>query len=137
MISSYNSTSQTIGVNEAYKFDTNRILTGCTVLHTPGTAVFTLTKPGYYYVTFNTTFTTTTTGDVIISLQNNGVTVPGATATESINTAGNAKSISFSTIIKVPPSCCAVNNNANLTFMVGGLAINATPASAVQITKLC
>ena len=136
MISAYNSTTQTVDVGAAYVFDTNRIVTGCTVGHVPGTTTFTLTKPGYYYVTFNTTFTTEATGNVTVELQNGGTAVPGATGTETITTAGDAKSISFASIVKVLPSCCAIDNTATLTFVVDGVVIDASTA-AVQITKLC
>ena len=136
MISSYNSTTQTVDVGAAYVFDTNRIVTGCTVGHVPGTTAFTLTKPGYYYVTFNTTFTTEATGNVTVELRNGGVAVPGATGTETITTVGDIKSIAFATIIKVLPSCCAIDNTATLTFVVDGVAVDAATAS-VQITKLC
>ena len=136
MISAYNSTAQAVDVGAAYVFDTNRIVTGCTVGHIPGATSFTLNKSGYYYVTFNTTFTTEATGNVIVELQNGGTAVPGATATETITTAGDVKSISFATIIKVLPSCCAIDNTATLTFVVDGIALNATTAT-VQITKLC
>lgn len=136
MISSYNATIQTVDVGSAYVFDTNRIVTGCTVGHVPGTSTFTLTKPGYYYVTFNTTFTTEAAGNVTVELQNGGIAVPGANATETITTVGNTKSIAFTTIIKVLPSCCAIDNTATLTFVVDGTAIDASTAN-VNITKLC
>jgi hypothetical protein len=136
MISSYNSTTQTVGVGAAYVFDTNRILTGCTVNHTAGTSTFTLAKPGYYYVSFNTTFTTEATGDVTVQLQNGGVAIPGANATETVTTVGNTKSIAFTTIVRVPPSCCAIDNTAKLTFVATGIALEATTAN-VNITKLC
>ena len=136
MISAYNSTTQTVDVGAAYVFDTNRIVTGCTVGHVPGTTSFTLTKPGYYYVSFNTTFTTEATGNVTVELRNGGVAVPGATGTETITTVGNIESIAFSTIVKVLPSCCAIDNTATLTFVVDGVAVDTTTA-AVQITKLC
>ena len=136
MISAYNSATQTVAIDGAYVFDTNRVATGCTVSHTPGTSTFTLNKPGYYYITFNTTFTTETTGDATVELQNGGTAVPGATGTETVTTAGNVKSISFATIIKVLPSCCAVDNTATLTFVATGIALDATVA-AVNITKLC
>ena len=136
MISTYNSTTQTVEVDGAYVFDTNRIATGCTVGHVPGTTTFTLTKPGYYYVTFNTTFTTATTGIATVELKNGGITVPGAIGAETVTTAGDTKSIAFATIIKVLPSCCAVDNTATLTFVVDGVAPTATVA-AVEITKLC
>ena len=136
MISSYNSTTQTVDVGAAYVFDTNRIVTGCTVGHVAGTSTFTLTKPGYYYVTFNTTFTTTTTGDVTVELRNGGTLIPGATGTETIATAGDTGSISFATIVKVLPSCCAIDNTATLTFVATGIALDATVAN-INITKLC
>ena len=136
MIGAYNAATQTVAVGGAYVFDTNRVVTGCTVGHTPGTTTFTLTKPGYYYVTFNTVFTTAETGTATVELQNGGVTVPGAIGSEAIATAGTTTSISFSTIVKVLPSCCAIDNTATLTFVATGLELEATIA-AVNITKLC
>ena len=136
MISTYNSTTQTVEVDGAYVFDTNRIATGCTVGHVPGTTTFTLTKPGYYYVTFNTTFTTATTGIATVELKNGGTTVPGAIGAETVTTAGDTKSIVFATIIKVLPSCPAIDNTTTLTFVATTLELEATTAT-VNITKLC
>lgn len=136
MISAYNSTTQTVEVDGAYVFDTNRIATGCTVGHVSGTTTFTLTKPGYYYVTFNTTFTTATTGIATVELKNGGTTVPGATGSETVTTAGDTKSIAFATIIKVLPSCPAIDNTTTLTFVATTLELEATTAT-VNITKLC
>jgi hypothetical protein len=136
MISTFNSTTQTVDVGGAYVFDTNRIVTGCTVGHVPGTSALVLNKPGYYYITFNTTFTTATTGDATVELQNGGIAVPGANATETVTTAGDTKSISFTTIVKVLPSCPAIDNTTTLTFVATGIALDATTA-AVSITKLC
>ena len=136
MISTYNAAAQTVAVDGAFVFDTNRIVTGCTVGHTPGTTTFTLNKPGYYYVTFNTTFTTDATGEATVELQNGGTAVPGANGSETITTAGATKSIAFSTIVKVLPSCCAIDNTATLTFVATGIELNVTTA-AVNITKLC
>lgn len=136
MISTYNSAAQTVEVDGAYVFDTNRVVTGCTVGHTPGTSAFVLNKPGYYYVTFNTIFTTADTGVATVELRNGGTLVPGATGSETIATAGDTASISFATIVKVLPSCAAIDNTATLTFVATGLALDATTA-AVSITKLC
>jgi hypothetical protein len=136
MISTFNSTTQTVDVGGAYVFDTNRIVTGCTVGHVPGTSALVLNKPGYYYITFNTTFTTATTGDATVELQNGGIAVPGANATETVTTAGDTKSISFTTIVKVLPSCPAIDNTTTLTFVATSIALDASTAS-VSITKLC
>ena len=136
MISSYEATTQTIATGGAYVFGTNRISTGCTIAHNAGSTTFTLAKPGYYYVTFNTTFTTDATGDATVELQNGGVAVPGASATETVTTIGNTKSLAFSTIIRVLPSCCAVDNSTTLTFVATGIDLTASTAN-VNITKLC
>ena len=136
MISAYNSATQTVATGGAFVFDTNRIVTGCTVGHVPGTSTFTLTKPGYYYVTFNTVLTTDATGTVTVELQNGGTLVPGAIGSETVTTAGDTKSISFATIVKVPPSCPMLNNTAILTFVATGIELDASTA-AVNITKLC
>ena len=136
MISTYNSTTQTVEVGGAYVFDTNRIVTGCTVGHVPGTSTFTLTKPGYYYVTFNTTFTTATTGIATVELRNGGTAIPGANGSETVTTAGDTKSIAFTTIVKVLPSCPAIDNTVTLTFVPTTLELEVTTAT-VNITKLC
>lgn len=136
MISSYNATTQTVDAGAAYVFDTNRIVTGCTVGHVAGASTITLNKPGYYYVTFNTTFTTTATGEVTVELQNGGTAVPGANGTVTIASVGDTNSIAFATIIRVLPSCCMVDNTAKLTFVATGIALDATTAN-VNITKLC
>ena len=136
MISSYISTTQTVGSGDPYVFNTNRIVTGCTVGHDAGSTTFTLRKPGYYYITVNTTFTTDDAGLATVELQNGGEVVPGATGSETITTAGDTKSIAFATIIKVLPSCCAIDNTATITLVNTGIDLTATTAN-INITKLC
>ena len=136
MISSYNSTIQTVDSGSAFVFDTNRIVTGCTVGHDAGTTTFTLNRPGYYYITFNTTFTTTETGIATVELRNGGISVPGASASETITTAGNTKALSFATIIRVLPSCPAIDNTATITLVATGIDMTETVAN-INITKLC
>ena len=135
MISSYNNTSQEVAINGLLTFTTDRILTGCTATRNGQT--FQLNKPGYYYVTFNADgAATTAVGDIVVVLQNNGVTIPGAIATFTTTVADDATNLAFSTIIRVPPSCCAVDNTANLTLVNTGVAATFTNAN-INITKLC
>ena len=135
MISSYNITSQAISTNGILAFTTDRILTGCTA--TRSGATFQLNKPGYYYVTFNADAAATETlGVLSMQLQNNGVAVPGAEASSTTTVAGNISNYAFSTIIRVPPSCCAIDNTASLTVVNTG--IDATYSNVnINITKLC
>ena len=135
MISSYNNTSQEVVINGLLTFTTDRILTGCTATRNGQT--FQLNKPGYYYVTFNADgAATTAVGDIVVVLQNNGVAVPGAIATFTTTVADDATNLAFSTIIRVPPSCCAVDNTANLTLVNTGVATTYTNVN-INITKLC
>ena len=135
MISSYNNTSQDVAINGLLTFTTDRILTGCTATRNGQT--FQLNKPGYYYVTFNADgAATTAVGDIVVVLQNNGVAVPGAIATFTTTVADDATNLAFSTIIRVPPSCCAVDNTANLTLVNTGVAATFTNVN-INVTKLC
>ena len=135
MISSYNNTSQDVAINGLLTFTTDRILTGCTATRNGQT--FQLNKPGYYYVTFNADgAATTAVGDIVVVLQNNGAAIPGAIATFTTTVADDATNLAFSTIIRVPPSCCAVDNTANLTLVNTGVAATYTNVN-INITKLC
>ena len=135
MISSYNTTTQAVLTDGLVNFSTDRILTGCTVTRNGNT--FQLNKPGYYYVTFNAVASATATlGDLTIALYNNGVAVPGALATTTTTVAGNNADYAFSTIIRVIPSCCMVDNTARLTLVNTG--VDATYENVnINITKLC
>ena len=135
MISSYNTTSQAIATNGLLDFTTDRILTGCTATRDGQT--FQLNKPGYYYVTFNAVAAATTTvGELTVELYNNGVAVPGAEASYTTTTAGDNSNYAFSTIIRVLPSCYAVNNTARLTVVNTGVDATYTNVN-INITKLC
>lgn len=135
MISSYNVTTQNVATNGTLTFTTDRILTGCTATRDGST--FQLNKPGYYYVTFNASGAATSeVGDIVVALVNNGVAVPGATVTVSPTVINSTRNFAFSTIIKVPPSCCAIDNTANLTIVNTGVAATFTNAN-INITKLC
>ena len=135
MISSYNNATQTVATNGLLTFTTNRILTGCTATRDGST--FQLNKPGYYYVTFNAVAAATeAVGELTIELQNNGVAVPGAEAASTTVTAGNNDNYAFTTIIRVLPSCCVVDNAAKLTLVNTGVPATFENVN-VNITKLC
>ena len=135
MINSYTITNQSVAVDDTLNFNVTRILTGCTVKHVDGSASFTLTKPGYYYVTFNADVLGTAAGNVTAELINGSVAVPGATATTTI-AIGETESIAFATIIRVLPSCAAIDNTTTLTILNTGVEVTYTNAN-INITKLC
>lgn len=135
MINSYSTISQAVAADGTINFDTTRILTGCTVKHTDGTPTFTLTKPGYYYITFNADVLGTVAGDVTAELINGTTPVPGATATTTI-AIGDTAGIAFATIVRVLPSCPAIDNTTTLTIQNSGIGATFTNAN-INITKLC
>jgi hypothetical protein len=135
MLSSYNITSQAVATGDLLTFTTDRILTGCTATRDGQT--FQLNKPGYYYVTFNAVAAATTTvGELTVELQNNGVAVPGAEASYTTTTAGDNSNYAFSTIIRVPPTCCPLIAGAKLTVVNTGVDATYTNVN-INITKLC
>lgn len=136
MINSYSTISQAVAADGTLNFDTTRVLTGCTVKHTDGTPTFTLTKPGYYFVTFDGTITDTAAGIVTVQLLNGGVAVPGAEASITNAAVTDERSFSFTTIIRVLPSCCAIDNTTTLTVANTGIAATYSVAN-INITKLC
>lgn len=135
MISSYGNNSQIIASEGAVTFDVNRIVTGCTITHAEGTPSFKLNKPGYYFVIFNGDVTGAT-GDVVIQLTSNGVIIPGSEATTTLGANTDTANISFSSIIKVLPSCAVIDNLQTLVFVNAGVEATFTNVNVI-ITKLC
>lgn len=135
MLSTYNISTQEVTTNGLLNFTTDRILTGCTATRSGNTIQ--LNKPGYYYVSFNAVGSATNTvGELSVSLQNNGVAVSGVTASVTTTVAGNNSTLAFSTIIRVQPSCCVIDNTAKLTFVNTGVDGTYTNVN-VNVTKIC
>ena len=135
MISTYTSISQAVAVDGTLNFDTTRVLTGCTVKHADGTPTFTLTRPGYYFVTFDGVVTADAAGTVTVELLNGADPVPGAIASTALAADGIA-TLNFSTIVRVLPSCPAIDNTTKLSVLNSGIGATFTSAN-INITKLC
>lgn len=135
MISSYSITSQAVAADGTLNFDTTRVLTGCTVKHADGTPTFTLTKPGYYFVTFDGVISGTTAGTVAVELLNGTDVVPAALASTTV-AADDVATLNFTTIVRVLPSCPSIDNTTKLSVANTGVATTFTTAN-INITKLC
>lgn len=135
MISSYSITSQAVAADGTLNFDTTRVLTGCTVKHADGTPTFTLTKPGYYFVTFDGVISGTTAGIVTVELLNGTDAVPAALASTTV-AADDVATLNFTTIVRVLPSCPSIDNTTKLSVANTGVATTFTTAN-INITKLC
>lgn len=135
MINSYSLISQAVAADGTLNFDTTRVLTGCTVKHADGTPTFTLTKPGYYFVTFDGVITGTIAGIVTVELLNGADAVPAALASTTV-AADAVETLNFATIVRVLPSCPSIDNTTKLSVANTGVATTFTSAN-INITKLC
>lgn len=137
MLNTYTTTSQTLTTGQDLVFRINKIKTNCSITHTEGNSTITLNRPGFYLVSFNGTATSTTAPatSIILQLTNNGVLEPGAIA-EELPAANSPANLSFSTLIRVLPSCCAVSNKVNLTVRSTGVTADFTNVNLV-VTKIC
>jgi hypothetical protein len=135
MINSYSLISQAVAADGTLNFDTTRVLTGCTVKHADGTPTFTLTKPGYYYVSFDGVIAGTTAGTVTVELLNGADAVPAALASTTV-AADDVATLNFTTIVRVLPSCPSIDNTTKLSVANTGVATTFTSAN-INITKLC
>lgn len=89
------------------------------------------TERGFYKVNASVTAAPTAAGTVTVTMFNNGVAVPGATASGSVTTANNPTNVSFPADIYVPCGGPA----ANLTLVLTGTASNVTNV-AVTVEKV-
>lgn len=137
MVNSYTNTSQSLAANQAIPFLINDVLTGCTVTHDAGSTTFVLNKPGFYQVNFNGTGAVSgvASGPVTVTLYNNGSVVPGATATQTSASTTDIRTVNFTRLIRVLPSCPVINNKASLVFTNTGDAATFSNVNVV-ITKL-
>lgn len=123
-----NTSSQSVGVNTAVNLGTINRRFGCAL--NAGSTSVSISKPGYYAVTAVITFTAPATGVAAISLQQNGVQVPGATVADTVTTAVTEQNtMSLTAIVR------STSGNDTLTFVNTGIAI--TPSNvAVTAVKL-
>ena len=93
------------GVGQAIRGGSNSIILG---------------RTGYYKVNATVTFTAPVAGDVTITAQKNGVSIPGMTASTTITTATTEiDSVAISGVVKV----CCCDLPATITLVNEGVAI--------------
>lgn len=131
MLSANTNTTQALIVDGVVSFNNTVIQTGCTAVN--NTTSISLNKPGFYKVDFNATVSGV--GDVTLGLYNNGVIVNGAGGTVTVTATSNDV-IAFTTIIRVPRSCCLnTSTPALLTVRNTGVASNVTNAN-INVTRI-
>lgn len=73
---------------------------------------------GYYTIEGTVTITPTAAGNVTVVVQENGVPIPGATATGSVTTVGNSITLPLSTTIR--QGCCCESADAITCVLTAG-----------------
>lgn len=116
-LSAYSVSDQAVDVGDSIRYEFNRVHTGCSIKHSPGSAAVILAGAGLYSGTFNANFTADANGAATFQLYRNGVLVPGAEATHQA-TANVPIAVAFPILELVRPSCVAVDNTAVLQVRV-------------------
>lgn len=81
---------------------------------------------GYYILDSSITLAPTAAGEVTVTVFNNGIAIPGATATATAAAADDVVNLSINALIR-ETGCCYYNNGpASLTFVVTGTGASVT-----------
>lgn len=104
-------------------FNENPLVTGVSITHNAGSPDVVITQPGVYQATFQATATPTTgttiPAEVTVRLYQDGVPVPGGTATHTFTSSTETATLSFSIPFQAtstPSNITAVVENDGITF---------------------
>jgi hypothetical protein len=107
-----NTSTQTVAANGMITFNNNTISNNNLVYTTSGIQI---RKPGTYMINANFTNIPTAVGLEQVSMQENGVSVAGASAANTVATIGNYNNLAFNAIVTVQPG--PANNYATISFV--------------------
>lgn len=133
ILTAANTAEQTIAEGGTLPFALNTVSYGADIVHTPGTAVFTITTPGVYYVSFHAVVSppegTQLSDPVELELTLNGTAVPGAASSQTFTASDEVATLSFNTAITV------TTVPATLSISAPGISVTVTD-SALTIQRL-
>ena len=134
-VQTYNNSSQTLTTGSNLTFSNNSVDTGCSIRHVAGGTAITLKNPGLYLVGFDAiaSASSTLSANISVQLYANGIAFPDAFSTASSDSSTNFINLSFFKLVKVNPSCCAVDNTTQLTFVNTGASAIFTHVNAVVV----
>lgn len=136
VLNTFTSTTANVLTSSPINFLQNDVLSGCVIKYVEGTPTIAIKTPGIYLINFSAVgYASGGTGVVTVTMQNRGVNVPSALSTVGTSAAAAQGTFNFSKVIKVLPSCCNIDNTANLTFINSGVPATFTSAN-VNIIKL-
>lgn len=115
-----NQSSQNIAVDSAVGLGGAVRRCGCE-LDVSGNSVL-IEGSGYYNISLNVVCAPSATGNVTVTLYEDGVAIPGATATMSVSTANNIVTIPINDVV-IRQCCC---NPSRITCVLTGTASTVT-----------
>lgn len=115
LIYTANSTAQTVPVGGTVNLGSIKRRTGCALSMSGDT--ITMHKSGYYDVYAGITTTPNAAGTVTATLYQDGVPVPGATASATVAATDTAVSLAFPAVVRLCGECCT----SNLTVVMSGV----------------
>ena len=124
-----NTAAPTIAVDGIIPVGTTTRRYGCNIRQ-DGNAI-TLCGQGYYLVNVSATVTPTAAGTVSVTAQKDGVSIVGATGSETVAAVSNAANISITAIVRNACGC----DSSILSFILGGVA-SVVDNFAVTVVKL-
>ena len=124
-----NTAAPTIAVDGIIPVGTTTRRYGCNIRQ-DGNAI-TLCGQGYYLVNVSATVTPTAAGTVSVTAQKDGVSIVGATGSETVAAVSNAANISITAIVRNACGC----DSSILSFIIGGVAA-VVDNFAVTVEKL-
>ena len=99
--------------------DTNQVLEGSAITHTPSSADIELTEDGTYLISYSTTVTPSGSASppvtVTAQLENEGTVIPGTISSATLASAGNTANLAASAVVNVTSAPVTITLNANDT----------------------
>lgn len=123
-VQTYNNSAQTVAANSSVNLGNTSVDTGCSICHTSGSTSLSIKNPGLYLIMFDAVGANSTlvSGDVTVQLYKNGIVVPDAFSSSTSASSTDNVSLSFAKLVQISPSCCAVDNSAQFTFVNTGVS---------------
>lgn len=121
ILCAYNTAAQTIASTGYLVFSNNKILSGIGFEHIAGGSEISILRAGYYFVSLDADIEPAAAGAITVQLYNNGAAVADSVATFT-GVADETAHIHLDALIKVLPSCAAVDNSAALQVYVNEAA---------------
>lgn len=135
MFEIYNNTATAYATNAPIEFNTTKYA-DCRVKNEGGTT-FSIKNSGRYYVEFNGVGSSgTALAPFTIQMFQNGAALPETVTTVTSTAAGDQHTLHTSTIINVSPSCCAIDNTANIQLRATSTATGTLTDATLIIYKL-